>query len=56
MNRQWTEDEMHVAELLQDIQRKIGTLHITDEDFMETVKGELPKIQQLLDEVLAHLE
>ncbi|SCC15370.1 hypothetical protein GA0061096_2690 [Fictibacillus enclensis] len=51
MNRQWTEDEIEVAELLQELQRKTATLHISDESFLEDVKEALPKLKQLLQEV-----
>lgn len=51
MNREWTEEELHVAELLQDLQRKVGTLHITDESFLENVQETLPELKRLLEEI-----
>ncbi|MDN4526818.1 hypothetical protein [Fictibacillus fluitans] len=51
MNRQWTEEEIEVAELLQELQRKTATLHITDESFLENVKEAMPKLKQLLQEI-----
>ncbi|MCQ6268005.1 hypothetical protein M1K46_20500 [Fictibacillus sp. WQ 8-8] len=56
MNRQWTEDELYIAELLQDLQRKIGSLHITDESFLENVQAALPELKQLLEKVKGSLE
>ncbi|SDM95134.1 hypothetical protein SAMN04488137_2746 [Fictibacillus solisalsi] len=56
MNRQWTEEEIEVAELLQELQQNTASLHITDESFLEDVKEALPKLKQLLDEIGRTLE
>ncbi|WP_154657902.1 hypothetical protein [Fictibacillus gelatini] len=56
MNRQPMEEEMHVAELLQDLQRHLGHLHYTDESFLENVQTHLPKMKKVLDEIENYLK
>jgi hypothetical protein len=51
MNRQFTEEEMHVADCLQEMQRIINQLHITDESFLEDTKRELPRLTGLLQDL-----
>jgi hypothetical protein len=51
MNRQFTEEEMHAADCLQEMNRIIGLLHITDESFIEEIKLQLPKLKELLIEL-----
>ncbi|MDN4072370.1 hypothetical protein [Fictibacillus terranigra] len=56
MNRQWTEDELYTAELLQELHRKASSLHITDESFLENVRESLPELKQLLIKLEDSLE
>lgn len=51
MNRQFTEEEMHTADCLQEIQRIIGQLHITDESFLDDTKNQLPRLKELFSEL-----
>ncbi|MDM5315375.1 hypothetical protein QUF49_05160 [Fictibacillus sp. b24] len=51
MNRQFSEEEMHAADCLQEIQRVINQLHITDESFLEDTKKEIPRLKELLNEL-----
>ncbi|WP_156774287.1 hypothetical protein [Fictibacillus arsenicus] len=51
MNRQFTEEEMHAADCLQEIQRIISQLHITDESFLEETKVQVPRLKGLLSEL-----
>jgi hypothetical protein len=51
MNRQFTEEEMHVADCLQEMKRIINQLHITDESFLEDTKRELPRLTELLQDL-----
>ncbi len=51
MNRQFSEEEMHAADCLQEIQRVINQLHITDESFLEDTKKEIPRLKELLSEL-----
>jgi ATP-dependent Zn protease len=51
MNRQFTEEEMHAADCLQEIQRIISQLHITDESFLEETKVQVPRLKELLSEL-----
>ncbi|MCM3718760.1 hypothetical protein [Fictibacillus phosphorivorans] len=51
MNRQFTEEEMHVADCLQEIQRIAAQLHITDESFVEDTKVQVPRLKELLSEL-----
>ncbi|MFG6497202.1 hypothetical protein P8610_17705 [Fictibacillus sp. UD] len=51
MNRQFSEEEMHAADCLQEIQKVINQLHITDESFLEDTKKELPRLKELLSEL-----
>ncbi|WP_416729383.1 hypothetical protein [Fictibacillus sp. JL2B1089] len=51
MNRQFTEEEMHIADCLQEMQRIINQLHITDESFLEDTKRELPRLTELLQDL-----
>ncbi|MBY6036702.1 hypothetical protein KUV80_08560 [Fictibacillus nanhaiensis] len=48
MNRQFTEEEMHAADCLQEVSRIIAQLHITDESFLEDTKNQLPRLKELL--------
>ncbi|MCM3731276.1 hypothetical protein M3196_06325 [Fictibacillus nanhaiensis] len=51
MNRQFTEEEMHAADCLQEMQRIISQLHITDETFLEDTKSQLSRLKELLIEL-----
>lgn len=51
MNRQFTEEEMHAADCLQEINQIIGQLHITDESFLDDAKNQLPRLKELLIEL-----
>jgi hypothetical protein len=51
LNRQFTEEEMHTADCLQEIQRIINQLHITDESFIEETKVQVPRLKELLNEL-----
>lgn len=51
MNRQFTEEEMHAADCLQEIQKVINQLHITDESFLEDTKKEIPRLKELFSEL-----
>ncbi|MFD1358691.1 hypothetical protein ACFQ4X_12305 [Fictibacillus halophilus] len=51
MNRQFTEEEMHAADCLQEIQRIISQLHITDESFLEETRDQIPRLNELLSEL-----
>ncbi|MFE1243357.1 hypothetical protein ACFW35_04420 [Fictibacillus sp. NPDC058756] len=51
MNRQFTEEEMHAADCLQEIQRIISQLHITDESFLEETRDQVPRLKELLSEL-----
>ncbi|WNB92979.1 hypothetical protein [Bacillus sp. NEB1478] len=51
MNRQFTEEEMHAADCLNEINQIIGQLHITDESFLEDTKMKLPRLKKLLIEL-----
>ncbi|WP_156488324.1 hypothetical protein [Fictibacillus phosphorivorans] len=51
MNRQFSEEEMHAADCLQEIQRVINRLHITDESFLDDTKKEIPRLKELLTEL-----
>lgn len=51
MNRQFSEEEMHAADCLQEMNRIINRLHITDESFLEDTKIEIPRLKELLNEL-----
>jgi hypothetical protein len=51
LNRQFTEEEMHAADCLQEINKIIGHLHITDESFLDDTKIQLPRLKKLLEEL-----
>jgi hypothetical protein len=51
MNRQFSEDEMHAADCLQEITRIVQQLHITDESFLENTKEMVPQLKKLLNEL-----
>jgi ATP-dependent Zn protease len=51
LNRQFTEEEMHAADCLQEIQRIISQLHITDESFLEETRDQIPRLKELLSEL-----
>jgi ATP-dependent Zn protease len=51
LNRQFTEEEMHAADCLQEMQRIISQLHITDETFLEDTKSKLSRLKELLNEL-----
>ncbi len=51
MNRQYTEEEMHAADCLQEMQRIINQLHISDESFLEDTKKEIPRLSKLLQDL-----
>jgi hypothetical protein len=51
MNRQFTEEEMHAADCLQEINRIINQLHISDESFLDDTKNQIPRIKELVSEL-----
>jgi hypothetical protein len=55
MNRQFTEEEMHAADLIEELKRILAALHITDEDFLESVTQAMPELQEKLKELDRYL-
>jgi len=51
MNRQFTEEEMHAADCLQELNRIINQLHISDESFLEDTKNQIPRMKELIVEL-----
>jgi hypothetical protein len=51
MNRQPTEEDLTIADALQEIKLLISQQNITDEDFQVKVKEILPKIKNLIQEI-----
>jgi len=51
LNRQFSEEEMLVADCLQEMKRIINQLHITDESFLEDTRQEIPHLKKLLGEM-----
>jgi hypothetical protein len=54
MNRQFSEEERHVADCLQEMSRIIQQLHITDESFLEDTKRQIPHLKELVKELEKH--
>ncbi|MFC7372369.1 hypothetical protein ACFQPF_11855 [Fictibacillus iocasae] len=46
MNRQFTEEEMHAADLIEEIKQLLAGLHITDEDFLDEVAKTVPELKE----------
>lgn len=55
MNRQPTEEELIIADALQDLKLLINGQNITDEDFKEKISGILPKMKKLISEIQEQL-
>ncbi|MFC0187710.1 hypothetical protein ACFFJY_05380 [Fictibacillus aquaticus] len=51
MNRQFTEEEMHAADLIEELKSILSALHITDEDFLESCAQAMPDLKNKLREL-----